>query len=534
MNRTTVARCAIALSLTLGLGGVPRARAEGPIKNGLSSQALRRNALTTNAQALTYLRGHALDQSLVSPDFHEGYIARQLVDPRAQAVLAEVMKCALGPSAQIALGAHVWTGELGLCPGGVDATGAPQPSWGASGPDLACQQVVTGCVLSRINGMHRAIPLALRAPADSLLPARDPVSATQQFREPAQISALTEGAPIESFRQIPCTSGRDCGWRAAYVGTCTAGTVRLAISEADHCDTAHVRVCAGIHGCDGVGSTNAVPAGFPTDPPYTALLADQHGACAGHEVQFACSTAVSTGGYFSVMIDPPGRPLASQAPTLRTKGTGSYPASTREVFTFREGAFYGNLFDVDALRYDCQITGTMRECTPRVAGLAVERCPAVSLVGDGAAGTVGCAEARTLGNAHLFACFSLAQQQDTDGVGTDDEGVAYLNARICDEPDASCFPTRPTRCHYVDPAVNAARGAHCTYVDGRYQTCAGPDGTRYPAITSFLNDPCDLLGAKRVCTRLRVLLRSASGGVTHAPGVVERRRGCGCTLGARN
>src|SRR5690242_10776527 len=88
LNRTScIVGVAIALGGTLPLASTASALEEGAPHNGLSSQAFRFNALTTNRRALNALLSNALDASLFSAD--GGYIARQMLDPHAQAMLSE-------------------------------------------------------------------------------------------------------------------------------------------------------------------------------------------------------------------------------------------------------------------------------------------------------------------------------------------------------------------------------------------------------------------------------------------------------------
>jgi hypothetical protein len=47
---------------------------------------------------------------------------------------------------------------------------------------------------------------------------------------------------------------------------------------------------------------------------------------------------------------------ASGAPAVaRIAGAGKYPAPEADVFTFLEGAFYGNLFEPDRLTWSCEL-----------------------------------------------------------------------------------------------------------------------------------------------------------------------------------
>jgi hypothetical protein len=71
----------------------------GTPKNGLSSKAFRHNALTTNRKALAILRKYPLNDKLFRVE--GGYIARQLRDPRARAMMEELVECALDSKTEV-------------------------------------------------------------------------------------------------------------------------------------------------------------------------------------------------------------------------------------------------------------------------------------------------------------------------------------------------------------------------------------------------------------------------------------------------
>jgi len=309
------------------------------------------------------------------------------------------------------------------------------------------------------------------------------------------------------------------------------------------CGNTPIRLCRGIHGCYSATSGYPLPAGFPSNDParlYTVELLDRTGACVGAELRFPCHTELPIGGYYSVMTRPSHagsglHPMTPTSPTVvKLAGPGTYPATDAEVFTFREGAFFGNLFEPAALRWHCRVLDGKRTCSPTSSGDgAIETCElgAVARALDTPGGTEPrCVEARTLPYSNVFACYSFAQQQDSQGGGGDDDGVAYLNDRICDEPHAKCFASVPRRCHFSDSATNEAHGAHCDWVgDGRYHECKSPDGiTAYLPITTYLNDPCDVLGDSALCSQVRRAFAASTRPLGHvAPGP----RGCGgCSL----
>lgn len=249
-------------------------------------------------------------------------------------------------------------------------------------------------------------------------------------------------------------------------------------------------------------------------------------------------------------------PIEAAQPTIvKDRGSGTYPATEREVFTFREGAFYGNLFEPEALSWNCEISDDKRTCThidptnPKDG--IIETCGIRAKTfgdyntedlpqdSDGYSAEtartyedVVCVETKAVPYRNVYACYSLAQQQDSQDNGDDGEGVAFLNDRICDEPDPNkrCFFHTPRRCHFLNAQKNENRGAHCDWVDGVYQNCKSSDGKlTYLPITTYLNDPCDLIGNDDLCSKVRRSLVLAR---LPATKVVPGPHGCGgCSLG---
>lgn len=539
----------VALGSALPLANL--ASGEGAPHNGLSSQAFRFNALTTNQHALHVLLGNALDESLFSAD--SGYIARQMLDPHAQAMLTEIVACALNSGTVVSYadpdrGIH-WAGkgELGLCPAwpGGDAGDAQRQS---------CQELVSACVMARVNAMNQSIPISLRSdpgrvPGASPLAALDPrVPLDVRFREGMPNTDPAVGAPIEGFGGPLCLKGAECDWKPAYVGTCAPGeAVQLAIEDPDRCKRSTLRVCSGISGCVKDAASWK---------PYARFLAETPGACAsGPSLSFPCPASAAVKGYYSVMVlsAPPDPPIhqtpgtvtatATDAPAAaRIAGAGKYPAPEADVFSFLEGAFYGNLFKPERLKWSCELDGagqwscsggavTTSDIASCGSGRGSARVPGIS------AGPVGAVSRCSLPVPYLdmYACYSYAQQVEDQG--SDALDAALLNSRICDLPsaDAKCFAHPLRRCHYKDTVVNQTKGAHCDFIgnDGAYGHCPGQDGDSemyHNIITTYLNQPDDLIGDAELAARLRRSMPP----VTQAPGGVPpvAVRRCGCASGA--
>jgi hypothetical protein len=489
----------------------------GQIKNGLSSTAFRRNALTTNEKAIEILRKYPLNDDVFQVE--GGYIGRQLLDPKARAVFEEVVECALDASTKLhhagtaSQASTSWKGNLGLC-----------QSWHQGPPDKDCQERVTACLMARVNTQGKAIPLSLRS---VFSPPRDPVSTGTRFRESPPGEDPSEGWLIGSFSDGKCAPGQDCNWAPAYVGKCDSGEIQLAI-QGPACSSVKLRVCAGIHGCLGPDSGHELPADFPRPShAYSKHLKDKQGACADSPLRFECPVEVPIGGYYSVMTFSPQNDL--KAPVIeQIGGLGTYPATEEQVFSSPEGGFYGNLFDSTKLRRSCEVneSGTRLVCTAANAS-GEQDCE--TGIGDD-----GCSKKDDpLPNDNVFACYSFASQKDAQEAKDEESlSVAALNHRFCNSPDpaASCFRTPPQRCRYTDPTASNPNAGCELMGNGSIGNCKSPvDNSVYKwVIATHLNDVCSLVLDDGLCTamRRRTLTRKD---------VVPPQRGCGrCSADARD
>jgi hypothetical protein len=424
------------------------AHAEGNPKNGLSDESFRHNSLTVNPASVNTLVSHSLDNTLFTvPDF-----VLQMHDPAAQAVFTEIVRCALPATTTLTFvdpidgTTHPFVGELGMCSG--------SRAW----PNLACQEWVTACVASRVNALQQAIPISIRGLSTVDLGAV--VAPETSRRERIGTTDPAVGQPITAFSA--CTPGvTDCGWQPSYVGTCATGaTVKLTISGS----TPTVRVCGGIHGC------------MQSAPVETYSPFVKQGTT---PLTFTCPASLD----YSVMVHTTGTP-----PTIVATSTGGvYPANVGEVFNFREGAFFGNMFANPSQLFEtCEVPATDPAHQPVCFPANPSVCAAMG----------GCPD---VPYTHVYACY-------TEGVGFDgdDRGAAYMNDRICDNPsaDANCFLHRPLRCYYGNATTNQLHGSHCAWDGAVFSNCHGADGTDatiYPPVTTYLNDRCDVIGDQTIC-----------------------------------
>lgn len=321
-------------------------------KNGLAPAALRENR-----DLLAYLVDHPLSLHLL-----EGPVGELVGQSWTAPPLVEhIVSCALGGYAAIELpsvgGAtpvyralrHEYdgllTGRLGYC-----------PEWRLRKPGSACLERVTACVLARVNATGSSVALSLRDRHWEPLPR---VRVETSFRE-------RHGVPIESFKSCEhvCLRGhplhRNCDWEPRFVGQCERGQeVKLELTRPDA--PTRVRICTGTYGCDsyvpGAGDqTLDIPPEYGGRMVETARL----GGTDAHALTFICGAkqpGAGARGYttlrFSVMLaSATDQPLpfgADLTPTASPGGT-RYPASEEDVFAFREGTFYGSLFEVPGPR----------------------------------------------------------------------------------------------------------------------------------------------------------------------------------------
>ncbi|WP_437289139.1 hypothetical protein [Sorangium sp. So ce406] len=224
-----------------------------------------------------------------------------------------------------------WRGEFGLCG---SAAPASLGNWGDAPPTQRCLELVSACVLARMNKLDRQVPISIHVPRGEFEPSPS-VRVQGTLRDGTKITSLDPCAPGAAG---PTDS---CGWQADFVGICRRGeAVALRRNGASV-----VRVCKGIHGCE---KDRLVP-GYPGSRPYAGFV-DQFAS--SQAIEFECPDDVGVGPsgrpghtYFSLMVAPlPGRALPAKPIIAGSSDTFTYPAGEREVFTYPEGAFYGDIF----------------------------------------------------------------------------------------------------------------------------------------------------------------------------------------------
>ncbi|WP_437571576.1 hypothetical protein [Sorangium sp. So ce542] len=445
-------------------GGAPEPISEAPgammPRNSMPAEALTAGALLGNRDLIRFLSVNPLDHTLL-----KDYSSSHPLNANARSLLEYTVGCALDPGQRVL----DWEGELGLC-----GTGAVAPfvDWSMEAPNTACQQIVTACVLARVNARGKRVRLSTRSYDDGpLFPLLPEVPVEKEHRDP-------NGPVLKSFDPT-CPSGiapgnpaRDCGWSGRRVGTCKAGERVEVRPRRSGGDSFMVRVCKGIHGCD----HSMVP-----PPWYSGVLAQGVLGNDAKTLSFKCPDfGAHSASSFAIMVASPA-PKSSPPETADVTASGvavEYPAPEAKVFTFREGAFYGDLF-----------------------------------------GPINPAPAGEMLSNRQFACYSDRWTSP----------MAHLADRLCAGGE-DCFGNTPGAC-IESPAAPPERAKLCAGArdhdeddaeaedgderDGSYYGCVGlpkgarwdpeagswyPEGARWNhAITVFLNHPCDLAGDPFKC-----------------------------------
>ena len=132
-------------------------QAEVMTLNAMTLNAMTLNALSANFEASQAMVDHPLDTESFSGAVPE--LKNQLSDALTQEFMHYLVGCALKPGQyvkyedQLFGGAYdnKWEGELGLC-----------PDWHYGPADQTCQEVVSACLLSRVNAFGVSVDLSLR------------------------------------------------------------------------------------------------------------------------------------------------------------------------------------------------------------------------------------------------------------------------------------------------------------------------------------------------------------------------------------
>ena len=156
--------CAVATAGCLTQGADGDEDAVDSVQEGVeTSNALTNNALTNNALTNNALTNNALtNNALTNNSLNTGAINASLSDPNARAVLKYIVSCALPRTGQVDFTvdavSYTYEGELGLA-----------PQWANTGVcNTACQELVSACVMSRVDYLGEKVLISLRGKTPAL------------------------------------------------------------------------------------------------------------------------------------------------------------------------------------------------------------------------------------------------------------------------------------------------------------------------------------------------------------------------------
>jgi hypothetical protein len=345
----------------------------------------------------------------------------------------------------------------------------------------------------------------------TILPTRRRVLVEKAYRESTNMAGLSEGTPISSFAgylpsqrsvasagsvKFPasaavanpiCMKGPDCGWEQAYIGTCQHGA-GVELKAQAQCSS--IRVCSGVTGCE--RDNKEVPHAALTYSSYIQPTVVQQGTeCT---LKFNCPSASSEGltgsthGTYGIMVK------SSNGGTLKlVANSGKYPAPEIDVFQFREGAFFGNLFEPNELSRTREVV--IRNGEPVLAETDVisVALPAPSNCPIGGA--------THWPYQHVYACYSFVDQKfDSRDIALNaKDGVAVFDGRICVKGTGGCYPHTVDSCS--SPSLPGSPKCDWNSQKQVYEHCKDKN-KMYASITTYLDDPCSLVTPQQ-CAALR-------------------------------
>lgn len=439
--------------------------------NSLRPNDLFYSPIAANPFALAMLSSSGLQEAM-SYDFMQ----RQLHPSYSGAKVMEyIVSCAL-PAGRVITSRDPFTnknltfeGEIGLC-----------EEWQTEAPSPECRELVSACVLARVNATGKRIPISLHG---------DGVTGDEEVL-PERV--LKNGQKVASFNTCGTVStgeNRNCGWWPVGVYYCGPGESVVVGAGADVTGCGNtlgkssfdsmIRVCSGIHGCDAAPPLS--------EASYNQVLGSDDDIC-GYNPSVVITCPAS--GFFSVMGAAYNSSLTPQNPSdpnvfsveAKTYLADGFvevrpKALERMVFRYVEGAFYGDIFDYTKLEQAWHISIDQ-------SGLKHTNHPPPANVGQ------------TFPPLYKggYACYSA---QFT-------EGEAHLRERMCTAE--GCLMNVAGACREQAPghwgSTNRCEGVNALGV-GEYDNChAAASGPRYTythPLTTYLYDPCDATTSPASC-----------------------------------
>ena len=457
----------------------------GIVMNGIVMNAITTNAIAANRNASAMLAKITLADAMTDP-----VVGVALEDPNARVFMDYLVGCALDPSQSIKWSSRdrktvvPFDGLAGLC-----------PEWLKDAPDTACRERVSACILARNNAFGVSVAVSLRGTASGGVP----LALGEQVPPHDHVAGTND--VVESLQ--PCAApatgaSRDCGWSTAAVGACEPKTpVSIATGNYARCGTDWLgtpgasnnmlRVCDGTHACDdktaiasvddACGSSDPM-ADFlcPASGHYAVMVAayDSRDAADGELAstpaigatceQLTCDAEVACCGTWS--------PACDKIAELACR----YPATEAQVFRWREGSFYGDLFG--------SIAPGKPEVRVHPETLRVQSWNGATWIDDDG----------KLSDAFVGVVFpSMFACSSSNWI----DGEAYVQHRVCAGPDPK-DPKQYTRncaATYVGACFDQCALLDAPPVARDYDAagCAGDGRVFDTPITSFLAGPCDAL-----------------------------------------
>ncbi len=443
--------------------------------NAMGFNAMGFNALTANFES-----NQAMSESPLTTESYDPYVGRPelmyaLHDSLTREFMKYLVSCALEPSQIVSYKDpfsglyYQWRGEMGYCPKWGDVYGYA---------DGECQEVVSACLLSRVNAFGQHVRLSHRGHDASGQPIElsKVVPAAATYINGAQVAPLTKKCLFATTGAV-----RECSWRPSETGYCTPGaavTVGLGAPPASNCAAAPLgtsngvdtvlRVCDGITGCKQTDSTWLGQANNTCGTLYPS-------------VTFTCPTS----GFFTTMIGHNNALSTPSYPSWQPEATNGVLGSEADVFGYQEAGFFGNVFDSGALRPDANI---FVNPNGEVSGRS-------DLMQKKVKGSI-------YGN--MFACWSPVWE----------DGMAYATYRVCGGPTAENCAALPVGACGKDSVGAGYPDYLCKEEDdpiksgdNDFQFCDDTSGRYWDhAMTVFLNHPCDLIPDGNVCKNIFGLL----------------------------
>ncbi len=434
---------------------------EGVWGNSLDSGALTRNGLIANPRANARMITVPLATESYADATAPLALKVQLRHAPTRQMMGYLVSCALNPGQFVSYTDSStsttygpWEGQLGLC-----------SSWASGGASTTCQQIVSACLLSRVNAFNEHVQLSMRGqPSGSS--ALIPVGTVPTVTETAF------GAPISSFASCSTsTSGgaRNCGYTPNYVGTCkkhlpvnigAGGKNPTSCLSGSPLGTSTgntvLRVCDGLVGCNH---------GSPE------VLGESGGSCGGTKpfVTITCPESE----IFSVMSGPlVSTGTATANPAVETSPDVKYRISEQSLFSWQEGTFYGNLWGPGALN------NAILDGHNVVSDLGV--------LGASPAYPIALADGAVF--ATMFACTGIFWNEED----------AYMKLRVCAGTDTNCAATPMGACSSSMTLPCPANRHRCASIHGGaavgdYDDCTDGITMWQNPITVYLNDPKDII-----------------------------------------